>query len=172
MCSTRGPSASVYSGRLQYVSAIWRRHCMLFDISYVCAMERTLVCMILIVGVLLGLSYLELLFGKYGIVGIISCFEMKLLMWTLHSMRLSLRLLAPKGYLRSWAVAYPGLSDFGVTVFWTPPLQGWLKLNFDGASKGEGRLPYSGGVLRDNCGQWVTRFVDNWGSGSVLMAEL
>ncbi|KAG7548857.1 hypothetical protein ISN44_As12g040050 [Arabidopsis suecica] len=43
-------------------------------------------------------------------------------------------------------------------IAWTPPREGWLKLNTDGESKGNPGLASAGGVLRDAEGRWCGGF--------------
>ncbi|CAJ2663874.1 unnamed protein product, partial [Trifolium pratense] len=56
-------------------------------------------------------------------------------------------------------------------IGWKVPEEGWVKLNTDGASKGEG-LSGCGGIIRDHQGNWCGGFAKFVGTGSVLIAEL
>lgn len=40
-------------------------------------------------------------------------------------------------------------------VFWIFPLEGWIKINFYGAAKGNPRLAGCGGVIRDENGRFI-----------------
>ncbi|CAA7049015.1 unnamed protein product [Microthlaspi erraticum] len=57
-------------------------------------------------------------------------------------------------------------------IAWTRPGLGWVKLNTDGASRGNPGLATAGGVLRDDSGQWRRGFALNIGICSALLAEL
>lgn len=57
-------------------------------------------------------------------------------------------------------------------IGWIPPTGGWLKLNTDGASRGNPGLATSGGVLRDEDGRWCGGFAVNIGRCSAPLAEL
>ncbi|PKI58778.1 hypothetical protein CRG98_020837 [Punica granatum] len=57
-------------------------------------------------------------------------------------------------------------------ISWNKPLHEWLKLNTDGASKGNPRLAGAGGVLRDCNGRWVDGLAHNIGVSSAMVAEL
>ncbi|KAF7833479.1 putative ribonuclease H protein At1g65750 family [Senna tora] len=57
-------------------------------------------------------------------------------------------------------------------VKWIPPMNGWWKMNCDGACEGNLR-PFSiGGILRDNLGNWISGFSGFIGDGTALKAEL
>jgi len=55
---------------------------------------------------------------------------------------------------------------------WQPPLKNYLKLNIDGASKGNPRLAGSGGVLRNEEGRIILIFHSHLGKATNNMAEL
>lgn len=57
-------------------------------------------------------------------------------------------------------------------VSWKYPQAGWLKINTDGASKGNPGLASSGGVIRDESGNWCVGFSLNIGICSAPLAEL
>ncbi|CAA7027590.1 unnamed protein product [Microthlaspi erraticum] len=57
-------------------------------------------------------------------------------------------------------------------ISWTPPMLGWIKLNSDGASRGNPGLATAGGVLRDGDGKWCGGFALNIGRCTAPLAEL
>ncbi|KAG7559018.1 Reverse transcriptase zinc-binding domain [Arabidopsis thaliana x Arabidopsis arenosa] len=57
-------------------------------------------------------------------------------------------------------------------IGWVPPTGDWMKLNTDGASKGNPGLAAAGGVLRDGDGNWCGGFAVNLGKCSAPLAEL
>ena len=57
-------------------------------------------------------------------------------------------------------------------IQWTPPPEGWCKLNVDGASKGNPGAAGAGGLLRDQSGNWITGFALNLGYCTSVKAEL
>ncbi|KAG7559686.1 Reverse transcriptase domain [Arabidopsis thaliana x Arabidopsis arenosa] len=57
-------------------------------------------------------------------------------------------------------------------IAWQPPLGEWVKLNTDGASRGNPGLAAAGGALRDGTGRWRGGFVLNIGICSAPLAEL
>nr|ABW81175.1 non-LTR retrotransposon transposase [Arabidopsis cebennensis] len=57
-------------------------------------------------------------------------------------------------------------------VSWVKPAEGWLKLNTDGASKGNPGLATAGGILRQQDGSWIGGFAVNIGICSAPLAEL
>ncbi|KFK31801.1 hypothetical protein AALP_AA6G160600 [Arabis alpina] len=57
-------------------------------------------------------------------------------------------------------------------IKWQPPRDGWVKLNTDGASRGNPGLAAAGGVLRDGDGNWCGGFVLNIGICFAPLAEL
>ncbi|PNX61102.1 ribonuclease H, partial [Trifolium pratense] len=56
-------------------------------------------------------------------------------------------------------------------IGWKVPEEGWVKVNIDGASKGE-RLAGCGGLIRDHQGRWCGGFAKFVGAGSAFVAEL
>ncbi|CAA7037248.1 unnamed protein product [Microthlaspi erraticum] len=59
-----------------------------------------------------------------------------------------------------------------VMISWKKPVDGWMKLNTDGASRGNPGSAAAGGVLRNNVGEWCGGFALNIGVCSAPMAEL
>ncbi|CAA7018343.1 unnamed protein product [Microthlaspi erraticum] len=57
-------------------------------------------------------------------------------------------------------------------IGWSPPEGDWIKLNTDGASRGNPGSAAAGGVLRDAEGQWCGGFAINIGRCSAPLAEL
>ncbi|KAG7579269.1 Ribonuclease H domain [Arabidopsis thaliana x Arabidopsis arenosa] len=57
-------------------------------------------------------------------------------------------------------------------VSWVKPAEGWVKLNTDGASKGNPGLASAGGILRKLDGSWIGGFAVNIGICSAPLAEL
>ncbi|KAG7579199.1 hypothetical protein ISN45_Aa03g033600 [Arabidopsis thaliana x Arabidopsis arenosa] len=57
-------------------------------------------------------------------------------------------------------------------ISWTVPLDGWVKVNTDGASHGNPGKATAGGVLRDMTGSWMVGFALHIGVCSAPMAEL
>lgn len=57
-------------------------------------------------------------------------------------------------------------------ISWQKPPSGWIKLNTDGAAKGNLGLATAGGILRDEYGMWHGGFALNIGICSAPMAEL
>ncbi|KAG7545813.1 Ribonuclease H domain [Arabidopsis suecica] len=60
----------------------------------------------------------------------------------------------------------------GRLIGWVPPGEGWVKLNTDGASRGNPGVATAGGVLRDKDGNWQRGFAVNIGVCSAPLAEL
>lgn len=56
--------------------------------------------------------------------------------------------------------------------FWHPPLEGYLKYNIDGASKGNSGIARYGGVIRNAKGNIVSIFHFHLGTATNNMAEL
>lgn len=60
-------------------------------------------------------------------------------------------------------------------VSWSPPMQGWFKLNSNGSNQnsvnGVGQI-YAGGIIRDCCGRWIKGYACPLGNGTSLLAEL
>ncbi|XP_031402735.1 uncharacterized protein LOC116212324 [Punica granatum] len=57
-------------------------------------------------------------------------------------------------------------------VGWNRPSRGWIKLNTDGASKGNPGPAGAGGVLRKEDGVWTASFARNVGIATAVVAEL
>lgn len=57
-------------------------------------------------------------------------------------------------------------------IAWKRPEEGWLKLNTDGASRGNPGTATAGGVMRDEEGRWCAGFAVNIGICSAPLAEL
>ena len=57
-------------------------------------------------------------------------------------------------------------------IAWKPPRREWLRLNTDGASRGNPGLATAGGALRDGLGRWCGGFSINIGFCSAPLAEL
>ncbi|KAF7839279.1 reverse transcriptase [Senna tora] len=59
-----------------------------------------------------------------------------------------------------------------LNVNWFPPLEGWWKLNTDGACSGNPGPFAIGGIIRNQDGNWISGFSGYIGFGSALKAEL
>jgi len=59
-----------------------------------------------------------------------------------------------------------------VKDFWNPPLEGFLKYNIDGASKGNPGMEVVGGVLRDENRSIISLFYGHLGKATNNMVEL
>ena len=59
-----------------------------------------------------------------------------------------------------------------ILINWKSPPDGWLKLNIDGAVKGNPGPAGGGGLLRDHRGNWINGFSANLGWCSYVKAEL
>lgn len=57
-------------------------------------------------------------------------------------------------------------------IRWGRPIQGWMKLNTDGSSLGNPRIARSGGVVRDEQGNWIVGFSRRIGKTTSYLAEL
>jgi len=86
-------------------------------------------------------------------------------------------------FVKEWAVevyrAHSGNVLVGITqprvermIGWVSPCVGWVKVNTDGASRGNPGLASAGGVLRDCTGAWCGGFSLNIGRCSAPQAEL
>ncbi|KAL9816790.1 putative reverse transcriptase domain, ribonuclease H domain, ribonuclease H-like superfamily [Arabidopsis thaliana] len=64
------------------------------------------------------------------------------------------------------------VSSNDILVGWSVPAEGWLKLNTDGASRGNPGLSTAGGVLRGREGEWLGGFSLNIGRCTAPAAEL
>ncbi|GAU37398.1 hypothetical protein TSUD_361030 [Trifolium subterraneum] len=69
-----------------------------------------------------------------------------------------------------WKIKLSVHKDFR-WIGWEVPEEGWVKVNTDGASKGEG-LAGCGGIIRDHRGSWCGGFAKFVGTGSAIIAEL
>jgi ribonuclease HI len=58
-----------------------------------------------------------------------------------------------------------------VLIGWKPPIDGWVKLNTDGACKGR-IIAGCGGIIRNNRGDWLGGFAKHIGTCSAFTAEL
>ncbi|CAL1358711.1 unnamed protein product [Linum trigynum] len=57
-------------------------------------------------------------------------------------------------------------------IAWSSPVEGWVKLNIDGASNGNPGMAGVGGVLRDSMGHWIVGFMAKIGEATAALAEL
>ena len=55
---------------------------------------------------------------------------------------------------------------------WRPPEFQWVKLNIDGAVKGNSKEASAGSLIRDHYRKWIGGFVMNIKIGTVTSAEL
>ncbi|GKV35829.1 hypothetical protein SLEP1_g44040 [Rubroshorea leprosula] len=55
---------------------------------------------------------------------------------------------------------------------WTPPVEGWHKLNTDGSCSLATNSASAEGLIRDSVGNWVSGFIVNVGHTSIFVAEL
>lgn len=55
---------------------------------------------------------------------------------------------------------------------WAYPSHGWVKVNTDGAAKGNQGIEACGGLIRDESESWIIRFVVHIGICSSFIAEL
>ncbi|KAE8707058.1 hypothetical protein F3Y22_tig00110387pilonHSYRG00750 [Hibiscus syriacus] len=63
-------------------------------------------------------------------------------------------------------------TEKGSPIYWSPPMEGWFKVNTDAArSEVDGRAS-CGGLIRDNIGRWRAGFAKFIGICSTLEAEL
>ncbi|KAK3218139.1 hypothetical protein Dsin_012109 [Dipteronia sinensis] len=62
--------------------------------------------------------------------------------------------------------------SFLVSIGWSPPSVGWVKLNVDGGCNINSGTISSSGVLRDHSKNWLKGFALNRGAGSALEVEL
>lgn len=56
-------------------------------------------------------------------------------------------------------------------IGWVAPSTGWMRLNTDGASRGNPGMATVGGGLRDSDGRWCRSFVVNIGRCTAPLAE-
>ncbi|KAL3534930.1 hypothetical protein ACH5RR_003391 [Cinchona calisaya] len=59
-----------------------------------------------------------------------------------------------------------------MTIFWSPPIAGTLKLNVDGSTIGNPGLAGGGGLIRRPDGSLITSFVNAFGIKNNLEAEI
>ncbi|PKI70141.1 hypothetical protein CRG98_009473 [Punica granatum] len=57
-------------------------------------------------------------------------------------------------------------------IRWERPPAGWLKLNSDGATRGNPGLAGAGGIIQDEHGNWISGFKHNIGIVSLTTTEL
>ncbi|CAA0835623.1 Polynucleotidyl transferase- ribonuclease H-like superfamily protein [Striga hermonthica] len=57
-------------------------------------------------------------------------------------------------------------------IAWTKPDEGFVKINTDGASRGNPGVAAAGGLIRDNAGQWLVGFMAHLGICSNTVAKL
>ncbi|KAH9312988.1 hypothetical protein KI387_028023, partial [Taxus chinensis] len=77
--------------------------------------------------------------------------------------------------IRNWNLIYdpqPKNPNPREGVKWTPPRGGFLKLNFDGAAKGNPGKAGGGGVFRDDEGKFLLAYFFNLGIQSNNVAEV
>ncbi|KAF2319109.1 hypothetical protein GH714_013348 [Hevea brasiliensis] len=68
--------------------------------------------------------------------------------------------------------SYSGVSKSIINVAWKFPASGWVKLNVDGAYKGNPGRGGGGGFLRDDGGRWLKDFVLHSGTCNSMLAEI
>ena len=59
-----------------------------------------------------------------------------------------------------------------IFIKWEVPPHGWMKMNLDGASKGNPGHAGGGGTIGDNLGKWIRSFSANFGRCTSVKAEL
>lgn len=57
-------------------------------------------------------------------------------------------------------------------IRWEKPLVGWMKLNTDGSMFGSLGVAGCGGVIRDDCGNWISGFTKRIGITNSFIAEM
>lgn len=57
-------------------------------------------------------------------------------------------------------------------ITWHPPVEGWVKLNSDGAYRSSMEMASAGGMLRNDQGNWVWGYMVKIGKMKSFMAEL
>ncbi|KAF2324840.1 hypothetical protein GH714_017906 [Hevea brasiliensis] len=68
--------------------------------------------------------------------------------------------------------SYSGVSKYIIDVAWKFPASGWVKLNANGACKGNPGRGGGGGLLRDDGGRWLKDFVLHSGTCNSMLAEI
>lgn len=58
------------------------------------------------------------------------------------------------------------------TISWRPPQPEWIKINTDGSLNRATGMGSTGGIIRNNSGEWCGDFICNIGFVSVVEAEL
>lgn len=76
-----------------------------------------------------------------------------------------------KAHKAAWGRAMGGVTETRL-LSWKPPEPGWVKVNTDGASRGNPGLATSGGVIRNEEGDWCGGFAVNIGVCSAPLAEI
>lgn len=71
--------------------------------------------------------------------------------------------------LRKKAIFQGGRAEW---ISWSPPGEGWVKLNTDGAYKSRTSLASAGGLIRDHKGHWLVGFTVKIGKTDSFSAEL
>jgi len=59
-----------------------------------------------------------------------------------------------------------------VFIKWKPPIESWIKLNIDGASKGNPGSVGGGGVFRGHSSKWIKEFSANFEHCTSVKTEL
>ncbi|KAI8032268.1 Protein TITANIA [Camellia lanceoleosa] len=59
-----------------------------------------------------------------------------------------------------------------ITVAWTLPPSGWVKVNVNGVVSRRNRQAACGGLIRSTQGDWITSFMHHVGCSSILVEEL
>lgn len=70
------------------------------------------------------------------------------------------------------ATTHPRKDSNPITVLWTTPRLGWIKVNTDGASRGCPGLAASGGIFRDSQGCFLRAFAGFIGFAIAARAKL
>ncbi|KAH9322708.1 hypothetical protein KI387_017347 [Taxus chinensis] len=73
--------------------------------------------------------------------------------------------------LKQFAFSPPQASFPSIIIKWSKPERGRVKLNFDGASKGNPGLARGGGIIRDHDGDWILAYAGPLGIQSNNVAE-
>jgi ribonuclease HI len=59
-----------------------------------------------------------------------------------------------------------------IYIGWRRPLEGWIKLNSDGACKGNNDISGCGGIFRNSDGRWIKGYAKKIGSCDAFHAEM